>query len=385
MRFKLAAMVMGIVWVVGMAGTAEGHPVIENALDVVIAKGRIIITARISREELLAVEGGGAGAIAPGQLEKIAQQHAAYVPRHLRVRVDGNDVAFERVELLNVSGQEAGGSSLVPYRIEYRLDTVPLKVQIDQSFLREIPLWAASCVVRIRQENQNSWETALLTAQQTAEFGCEWSAQPTTEPVEKVQNDVKVGATIRAYLSHGIMHILTGYDHMLFISALVLATTRLWDLVKVVTAFTLAHTITLTLAVFQVVTVTEHIVEPMIAMSIIFVAVQNIFWPEQSWGWSRLAIAFAFGLFHGLGFAGGLMEAMAGMPGVALWTALISFSVGVEIAHQMVILPLYGALTAARNLGAEEPRVVLAARARRIGSAGISVAGIYFLVQAIGM
>jgi hypothetical protein len=272
----------------------------------------------------------------------------------------------------------------VPYQIEYVLAGPPSNIRIDQSFLREVPLWSASCVVRIRQENQSEWETALLTAQQTAEFQCDWS-QPANAPAQTMKDDVRLGATIRAYVGHGIMHILTGYDHMLFITALVLATTRLWDLIKVVTAFTLAHTITLALSVFNIVVLSEHIVEPMIALSIIFVAVQNIFWPERSRGWSRLAIAFAFGLFHGLGFAGGLKEAMAGMPGVTLWTALISFSLGVEIAHQMVIIPLFGALTAARNWGAKQPRVVLAARTRRIGSAGISVAGIYFLVQAITM
>jgi hypothetical protein len=173
---------------------------------------------------------------------------------------------------------------------------------------------------------------------------------------------------------------------MLFITALVLATTRLSDLVKVVTAFTLAHTLTLALSVFNVLTVSEHVVEPMIALSIIFVAVQNIFWPERSRGWTRLIVAFAFGLFHGLGFAGGLKEAMAGMPGLTLWAALISFSLGVEIAHQMVILPAYAALSAARNLGAEDqPRLTLAARTRQVGSAGISLAGIYFLIQAITM
>ena len=84
----------------------------------------------------------------------------------------------------------------------------------------------------------------------------------------------------------------------------------MWDLVKVVTAFTAAHTITLTLSVLGVVRLGEHVVEPMIAASIVFVAVQNVAWPRSSRGWGRIAVAFAFGLFHGLGFAGGLQEAI---------------------------------------------------------------------------
>ena len=128
-----------------------------------------------------------------------------------------------------------------------------------------------------------------------------------------------------------------------------LGATRLWDLVKVVTAFAIAHTLTLTLSVLNVVHLSSSIVEPMIAASIVFVAMQNVFWPRQSRGNLRLVIAFAFGLFHGLGFAGGLKEAMAGMPGAGLAAALIGFSIGVEIGHQMVVLPLFGMMAAGRK------------------------------------
>jgi hypothetical protein len=109
----------------------------------------------------------------------------------------------------------------------------------------------------------------------------------------------------------------------------------------VVTAFTIAHTLTLTLSVLNIVMLSSRVVEPMIAASIVFVAVQNIFWPRHARGWSRLAIAFAFGLFHGLGFAGGLKQAMSEMPVVALGVALAAFSIGVEIGHQLVVIPLF--------------------------------------------
>jgi hydrogenase/urease accessory protein HupE len=385
MRVNLTTALIAVLALASLPGVAQAHPVVEHALDVLIGKNRIVITARISQEEILVVDGKGATQLAPDKLRELSLKHAAYVPRHLRVRVDGVDVPPESAKLLDHNANGVAASSLVPYRVEYALKVAPHVVQLDQSFLREIPLWSASCVVRIRQENQPDWEIALLTAQQTAEYECDW-AGPTTKPAVTAKDQVALGPTIRAYVVHGIMHILTGYDHMLFITALVLATTRLWDLIKVVTAFTLAHTITLALSVFNVVTVSERIVEPMIALSIIFVAVQNIFWPERSRGWTRLAVAFGFGLFHGLGFAGGLKEAMAGMPGVELWAALIAFSLGVEIAHQMVIIPSYAAMTVARDWrSSEQPRVRLAAYTRQFGSAGISLAGLYFLVQAITM
>src|SRR5436309_2812552 len=128
----------------------------------------------------------------------------------------------------------------------------------------------------------------------------------------------------------------------------------LWDLVNVVSAFTIAHTITLTLSVLNIVTLSPRIVEPMIAASIVFVAVQNIFWPRQARGWSRLAIAFAFGLFHGLGFAGGLKAAMTDLPTTAFVAALVGFTIGVELAHQLVIIPSFAALRAARHLASAE-------------------------------
>src|SRR6185312_6644384 len=73
----------------------------------------------------------------------------------------------------------ADSSGLVPYRVEYALASKPGTVLIDQSFLREIPLWTVSCVLRIRQADAAEWETDLLTREKTAEFGCDWSAAVT--------------------------------------------------------------------------------------------------------------------------------------------------------------------------------------------------------------
>jgi hydrogenase/urease accessory protein HupE len=188
----------------------------------------------------------------------------------------------------------------------------------------------------------------------------------------------------KAYFYQGVRHILTGYDHLLFVTALVLAATTLWELIKVVATFTLAHTITLTLAAMNLISLPAWVVEPLIAASIVFVAVQNVFWPRRAKGWSRLGAAFFFGLFHGLGFAGGLLDAMREMPSGTMFVAILAFSIGVETGHQMVVLPLFALLSAARRLrpdAVERARLSLAFQ--RIGSAGISVAGVYYLCLAI--
>jgi hydrogenase/urease accessory protein HupE len=188
----------------------------------------------------------------------------------------------------------------------------------------------------------------------------------------------------KAFFYHGVHHILTGYDHLLFVTALVLAATTLWELVKVVSAFTIAHTLTLTLAALNLVHVSGRIVEPLIAGSIVFVAVQNVFWPRGSKGWSRIGAAFLFGLFHGLGFAGGLLEAMREMPSGTMFVAILAFSVGVEAGHQLVVLPSFGVLKGVRAMQQDVVvRTRVSMMVQRVGSAGISVAGAYYLCVAL--
>ena len=177
------------------------------------------------------------------------------------------------------------------------------------------------------------------------------------------------------YLRHGVLHILTGYDHLLFVAALVLATLSAWEMFKVVAAFTLAHTATLTLAVFEVFRLPPWIVEPMIAASIVFVALENVLRPARAHSRSRLAVAFGFGFVHGLGFAGGLLDAMAGLPAAGIWVALAAFSLGVEIGHQVVVLPLFGLLA----LGRRSLRVGFQGPVVRYGSVLISLCGAYYL------
>ena len=143
--------------------------------------------------------------------------------------------------------------------------------------------------------------------------------------------------------------------------------------------FTLAHTLTLILAVLNIVRLPAHIVEPMIAASIVFVAVQNVLAPASSRGWARLGVAFGFGLFHGLGFAGGLLDAMAELPTTALVSALTAFSVGVEAGQQGVVLSVFFVLMlVTKRDGDVRRRAIL-----RGGSALIAAAGTFYLVAAL--
>jgi hypothetical protein len=174
------------------------------------------------------------------------------------------------------------------------------------------------------------------------------------------------------YLVLGFTHILpSGIDHVLFVLGLFFLRPAWRPLLMQVTAFTLAHSATLSLAILGLVSLPSDAVEPLIALSIVYVAIENLVTTRLS-PW-RLAIVFGFGLLHGLGFAGVLGE--IGLPRGELVTGLVAFNVGVELGQIAVLALAFGVLRASR---AEPPRF------RRIvampASAGIALVGGYWTV-----
>ena len=136
------------------------------------------------------------------------------------------------------------------------------------------------------------------------------------------------------YFKMGVSHIVPlGYDHILFVISLCLLNTKLRTILWQATAFTVAHTITLALSMKGIVKLPAEVVEPLIALSIMFVAVENILLSElKAW---RIAIVFLFGLVHGMGFASALNE--IGLPRNKFFTSIFSFNVGVEIGQISII------------------------------------------------
>lgn len=143
------------------------------------------------------------------------------------------------------------------------------------------------------------------------------------------------------FLAAGVEHIFLGYDHIAFLIAIILSTSRVWPVVKAVTAFTFAHSITLSLAALDVVRIPSAIIEPAIAASIVYVAVQNFTTREAGKRWRE---TFLFGLLHGFGFANALEE--LGLPKVKLLTALAAFNCGVEIGQVLIVATAFGLLLA---------------------------------------
>jgi hydrogenase/urease accessory protein HupE len=151
---------------------------------------------------------------------------------------------------------------------------------------------------------------------------------------DAVSQPFRTEPVVTQYLRLGFTHIVPGgLDHILFVLGIFLLTTRIKPMLTQVTAFTIAHSITLGLTIYGLVSVSPRIVEPAIALSIAYVAIENIATTQlKPW---RVAIVFAFGLLHGMGFAGVLKE--LGLPRSEFLPALVSFNVGVELGQLAVI------------------------------------------------
>lgn len=185
------------------------------------------------------------------------------------------------------------------------------------------------------------------------------------------------------YWKEGLAHIAAGFDHLAFLLGLLLAARSWRSLLGVVTAFTLAHSITLALAVFELVHVRSQLVEMAIALSIAYVGALNLLSKEPG---SRWVEAFVFGLIHGLGFAGAIADALVYEP--LRLTALAGFNLGVESGQVAIVLPL--ALLASRLPGARDsggvPRAFVAPRwLRLIGSTLVLLAGLYWFAERTGL
>lgn len=132
----------------------------------------------------------------------------------------------------------------------------------------------------------------------------------------------------------GVGHILTGYDHLLFLLALMLRGGGLWSLLKIITAFTLAHSVTLALAALDIVNLPPTLVESVIALSIAYVAAENLF-PRYAIS-RRWTVSFIFGLVHGFGFSSILRE--VGLPRENLLLSLLNFNLGVEAGQAVAVV-----------------------------------------------
>lgn len=172
-------------------------------------------------------------------------------------------------------------------------------------------------------------------------FGCIFLLQPyfsAAHTINYVLEKAPAGDVVWYYLKLGYTHILPGgFDHILFVSGLCLLSNKIKVILWQATAFTVAHSITLALSMKSIIVAPSAVVEPIIALSILFVAIENLLLTElKPW---RILLVFMFGLVHGMGFASSLNE--IGLPRNKFLTSILSFNVGVELGQISIILAMF--------------------------------------------
>ena len=386
------------------------HPFLQNSWQVLVETNRLVMRVSATLRELAVIQGLDTNRVPAldvitGALEK----HGDYVLKSLNVQADGRPLPGEVLDSqLVTDGGDAGSPDSALYLdqahaafdLEFPFPGAPPReitfghaTLKGQNYAPGIP-WDVTYALLVKGADRRELAAGLvradlpfsleLPAAVSAPVAATAVPTGTTNPPARTVAPDAFADTPRAapfgdYVKLGVHHILTGWDHLLFLAALALAATRLTDFFKLIGIFTLAHSITVTLSALNWLRLPPWFVEPVIAGSIVFVAVQNAVTPKAAQGRSRLAVAFGFGLVHGLGFAGGLNEAIGGAGGAPLALAIVAFCLGVELGHLGVGLPFWSMLRAGRaELG--EP---FTARVLRWGSAVVGLGGLYFLVAAL--
>jgi len=333
---------------------AAAHDTSYSYMDLDWQRTAIALRVSVHRDDAAAALGVAApeSLTSAAFLPREAARLAAYVASGLHVRVDG---------------------SAVPLEFEHAV-AVPAKRSIALTFVARLAHPAGHLGVDARLFPGNTQHETFLNVYDAGRL-LRQSVLTHDEPATELygHDAVGVSAVVATFVRAGIHHIFIGPDHILFIIGLLLLGGGFARVLKVATAFTLAHSITLALAATGHLDISARIVEPLIALSIVYIGIENLRarpgTPDR-----RTVLAFSFGLIHGLGFAGVLRQ--LGLPTEALGWSLVSFNLGVELGQACIILavtPLLGVLRSAR------PRIAL--RAVAAGSWGIIVAGSYWFVQ----
>lgn len=254
------------------------------------------------------------------------------------------DVARERITKLTIAGQAPADARTFTW-----------------SYAKPF----GSSAVRVRRAGEDTTQTAFLNPGETSpEFAI-------GEPL-RGKTTLEV---YREYLWLGFTHILPkGLDHILFVLGIFLLSVKWRPLLYQVTSFTVAHTITLGLSLYGVISLPSSIVEPLIAASIVYVGIENVLTPElKPW---RVFVVFGFGLLHGMGFAG-VLQAI-GLPENEYLNALIAFNIGVELGQLAVISAAFLAVGVwFRDRPWYRARIVIP------GSLAIAAVGAYWAVERV--
>lgn len=287
---------------------------------------------------------------------------AKLLASQLRISVDGEDVA--PAGLGQVGFDERNNAHM-----EFQYSAVPKQRLLVQSTFLERLAEGHRQYLTVRDADGKVLAEKMLVKQDDR-LSIPFAGAADGRPMAPAHSTFN---TFSDFFKLGVEHIVTGYDHLLFLLALLVVTHGFWQALKIITFFTLAHSLTLALAGLNLVDLPGGFVEPFIAATIIYVGLENIMRGEHPKG--RHWLTFGFGLIHGFGFAGALreMEISSGDTGILL--PLLSFNLGIEsgqIAVAAVVLPLIWWLN---------NKVDIAEKFLKGCSIAVSLMGTYWLLE----
>lgn len=251
---------------------------------------------------------------------------AAWVQQGIQLTLDGQ--VIQPIAAGVVSFDEQNNAHIA---LQYA-QTPSKQLQLQANFLSKLPSGHKQFVTIKNEAGQGIGEKMLSQAD---------SLIVQAFPVTTASNaETPSASTFTDFFLLGIEHILTGYDHLLFLFSLLIVTRSFWPAIKIITFFTIAHSITLGLAAFNIVDIPSSIVEPLIAATIMYVGIENIVRGDNVKG--RQWLTFFFGLVHGFGFAAVLREMGISSYETGIMLPLFSFNLGVEVGQitvAAIVLP----------------------------------------------
>ena len=300
------------------------------------------------------------------QLQESKADIDAYLTECLKVSVNGTEVEPEIGALEPVyAATVATGQKYISYaRQHFRFPSTAEVKQVQLSstlFFTVIRNHQAAIIV--------SWAGEQRIFTKYGPFQLELTA---------ARLNPTVLGTAAEFILWGMHHIFVGYDHIAFLMALLLAAQRLRDMLRVVTSFTVAHSITLLLAALDVIRLPGAVTESLIAASIVYVAVENFFITDGRYRWM---LTFAFGLVHGLGFSSVLRDRLQDLQSIAV--PVVSFNLGVELGQITILLIALPILMLIRRAPDEKARERRQWWLIRIGSTPIFLLGSFWLVDRV--
>jgi hypothetical protein len=318
MRYPIALVVL--LGSLARSAGVEAHGLSTSYTDLTVASARLEVTCLLSVDEILThfrLPGRSGGTMGREELDAVMSDVFDFLARHLTLAVDG------RAVVLNRGAYHAYPSAtFVRLELGVPLERSPAEIGLsaDAAFFERFGSQHVN-LVKITTAGDRIQHAVLTADRARASF---------------VVGYASLLAQCAAFVRLGVRHIFLGYDHIVFLFALIVVGGRLGQLVRIVTAFTAGHSLTLILAALDIVTLPSRLIEGGIALTIAYVAFDNFFVAATAHRW---VLTFCFGLVHGFGFANVLRE--MSLPTAGVVASLLSFNIGVEIGQVAIAAVLF--------------------------------------------